>query len=194
VTPRVTRLRERRRSRVEVELDGAPWRVLPADVVVRCALRVGREVDRETARSLARELRRSRALDRATRVLAVGDRSLHELRERLAGAHVPRAAREEAIDALQQAGLVDEERLASDRAAALARRGYGDAAIRADLARRVLPADAIAAALAGLPPEPERIRELLGPEVPTPQQVRRFAARGFSRETLDDLAAFAHEP
>jgi SOS response regulatory protein OraA/RecX len=89
---------------------------------------------------------------------------------------------------------VDEERLACRRAAALALRGYGDAAIRADLARRVLPADAITGALAGLPPEHERIRELLRSERPTRQQMRRLAARGFSRETLDDLAAFAPEP
>jgi SOS response regulatory protein OraA/RecX len=191
---RVTRLRERRRSRVEVELDGAPWRVLPVDAVARCGLRVGRELDRETARALARELRRSRALERATRLLAAGDRSRHELRERLAGAHVPAAAREEALDALERAGLLDEERLASDRAATLARRGYGDAGVRADLARRGLPADAIAAALAGLPSERERIGDLLGHEGPTPQQVRRLAARGFSRETLDELAVFAHEP
>ena len=35
VTPTVTGLRERKRGNVAVELDGKPWRVLPADAVVR---------------------------------------------------------------------------------------------------------------------------------------------------------------
>ncbi len=191
--PRVTRLRERKRGRVEVELDGAPWRVLPVDVVVRCELRAGRELDRESARALARELRRSRALERATRALAAHDRSRHELRERLAGAHVPAAVREEALDALERSGLVDEERLARDRAVALADRGYGDAAIRADLEGRALPPEAVTEALAGLPPERERARDLLGSEQAGPAQLRRLAARGFSGEILDDLAMFAPE-
>ena len=37
----VTALRELPRGRVEVELDGAPWRVLPVDAVVRAGLGVG---------------------------------------------------------------------------------------------------------------------------------------------------------
>src|SRR5207253_2125106 len=58
VTRTVTSLRERKRGKVEVELDGEPWRVLPAAVVVRAELRVGRRLDREPARLRARELRR----------------------------------------------------------------------------------------------------------------------------------------
>jgi regulatory protein len=193
VTYVITRLRERSRDRVEVELDEAPWRVLPVDVVARCGLRVGREVDRETARLLARELRRAHALRRATRALATRDRSRHELDERLAGAHVPRAVREQAIDALFAAGFVDEERLACDRAAALASRGYGDSAVSADLARRGLPSDAIATAVSRLQPEVERARGLVRAERLTPRMVRRLSARGFSRETLEDLGGFAHE-
>ncbi len=192
-SPRVTRLRERRRDRVEVELDGARWRVLPVDVVVRCGLRVGRELDRESARTLARELRRSRALERATRALAAHDRSRHELRERLAAAHVPPAVREEAIDVLERSGLVAEGRLARERAAALEARGFGDAAIRADLDGRALPDEAVAEALAALRPELQRARDLVGSEHPTPAQMRRLAARGFAPETLDEVAGFAEE-
>ncbi|HJQ73262.1 MAG TPA: hypothetical protein VJ814_00130, partial [Gaiellaceae bacterium] len=70
MTPTVTALREHKGGRVAVELDGKPWRVLPADVVVRAGLGVGRRLDRPTARDLARELRRARALAAATRSLA----------------------------------------------------------------------------------------------------------------------------
>ena len=64
MTPVITALRERKRGRVAVELDGAPWRVLPTDAVVRAGLTVGRPLDRATARELAREVRRAKALAR----------------------------------------------------------------------------------------------------------------------------------
>ena len=56
--PVITALRERPRDRVEIDLDGASWRLVPADAVVRAGLSVGRALDRETARALGRELRR----------------------------------------------------------------------------------------------------------------------------------------
>ena len=59
MTPVVTGLRERKRGRVAVELDGRLWRVLPTDGVVRAGLAVGRPLDRPTARELAREVRRA---------------------------------------------------------------------------------------------------------------------------------------
>lgn len=198
MTPVVTALHERGRGRagqrragplrVEVELDGAVWRVLPANAVVRAELRVGRPLDRETARRLARELRREKALSRATRALASRDRSRGELEARLTQAGVPEHAREEALAALEASGVVDDVRVAESRAAALARRGYGDLAIRADLARRRIPAEAIASAIEALEPEAERARGVLEARGATPAVLRRLAGRGFSRDTLEDLA------
>ncbi len=75
VTPVVTGLRERKRGRVAVELDGEPWRVLPAGAVVRAGIAIGSRLDRPTARELARAVRRARALAAASRSLAAGDRS-----------------------------------------------------------------------------------------------------------------------
>jgi hypothetical protein len=57
----ITALREKPRGRVEIHLDGEPWRLVPADAVVRAGLAVGRTLDRATARDLGRELRRARA-------------------------------------------------------------------------------------------------------------------------------------
>jgi SOS response regulatory protein OraA/RecX len=194
VTPTVTALRERKRGRVAVELDGLPWRVLPADAVVRAGLGVGRELDRRTARALAREVRRAKALVAATRSLAASDRSRRALEERLKRAGHSAAAREDALAALDRAGLVDDGRLAQSRAELLARRGYGDSAIRADLRRRLIPPDAAADAVARLDPELERARRLFDGESVTPRFLRRLATRGFSRETLDEAAtAFAFE-
>lgn len=190
----VTALRERKRNRVAVELDGRPWRVLPTDAVVRAGLAVGRPLERTTARELAREIRRARALASATRSLAASDRSERALDQRLARAGHSAAAREDAIASLARAGVLDDARVAESRAELLARRGYGDAAIRADLRRRLVGQEATAAAVAALEPEPERLRRLLEAESITPALLRRLAGRGFSRDALDEVAAsFAPE-
>ena len=185
----VTSLRERKRGKVEVELDDEPWRVLPATVVARAELRVGRRLDRETARLVARELRRANALARATRALAARDRSRGELEARLDEAGVSQTARNEALGALEAAGLLDDARVAESRARELARRGYGDAAIRSDLRLRRISAETIADAIEALEPEAERLRHAVEGKELTPTALRRLASRGFSHGALEDLAA-----
>jgi SOS response regulatory protein OraA/RecX len=194
VTRVVTGLRERKRGRVAVDLDGRPWRVLPANAVVRAGLAVGRPLDRPMARELAREVRRAKTLAAATRSLAASDRSERALEQRLARAGYSAAAREEAIASLARAGAIDDSRLAATRAEQMARRGYGDAAIRADLRKRQIEPEAAAGAVAGLEPEVVRLRRLLEAESLTPALLRRLSARGFSRDALDDVASsFAFE-
>jgi len=185
----VTALRERKRGRVAVELDGRPWRVLPTDAVVRTGLAVGRTLDRPTARELAREVRRARALAAATRSLAAGDRSTRALEQRLARRGHSAAASEEAIASLARAGAVDDARVAEGRAKVLAGRGYGDAAIRADLRRRLIASEDAATAVEALEPEAARLRRLLENESVTPALLRRLAGRGFSRDSLDEVAS-----
>jgi SOS response regulatory protein OraA/RecX len=189
VTPTVTGVRERKHGGVAVELDGRRWRVLPADAVARAGLAVGRDLDRSTVRDLAREVRRARALAAAARSLAAGDRSQAALERRLARGGHSASAREDAVVALGRAGLVDDARLAENRADLLARRGYGDAAIRADLRRRMVSAEEAAAAVTGLEPESTRVRRLLEGQTVTPRLLRRLAGRGFSPDTLDDIGS-----
>jgi SOS response regulatory protein OraA/RecX len=194
MTQTVTALRERKGGRVAVELDGRPWRVLPVDAVVRATLSVGRELDRSKARELARELRRARALAAAKRSLAASDRSQQELERRLARAGHSSAAREDVVQALDRAGLLDDTRVARARAGRLARRGYGDAAIRADLQRRLVRADAAADAVESLEPELDRAQRLVAGQSVTPALIRRLSGRGFSRATLDEVvSAFAQD-
>jgi SOS response regulatory protein OraA/RecX len=174
---------------VSVELDGRPWRVLPTDAVVRAGLAVGRPLERSTARDLARELRRAKALAAATRSLAASDRSARALEQRLARAGHSAAAREDAIASLARAGAIDDVRLAESRAELLARRGHGDAAIRADLGRRLIAPEAVADAIASLEPEAERLKRLLERQGVTPALLRRLAGRGFSRDNLHEVAS-----
>jgi SOS response regulatory protein OraA/RecX len=178
----VTALRVGPRDGVAVELDGRPWRVLPADVVVRTQLRVGRELERADLRDVRRELRRHEALVAAGRALRDRDLSRVALDERLERAGAPPAARAEALETLERVGAVDDARTAAARAAALADRGYGDAAIRADLERRGLPVDDAVAAL-----EDERVRaqRLVAARGGGAKTVRFLAARGFGEDACE---------
>jgi regulatory protein len=187
----ITALRELPRGKVDVELDGAPWRRLPIDAVARAGLTVGRQLDRATARTLGRELRRAGALARATRALAARDRSRRSLEERLAAAGVAAEPRREALEALERVGLVDDARFALRRAAALAERGQSDAAIRFDLERQGVP-DAVATdALAALEPERERARRLAERRGRGAKTARWLAARGFEPDTVEEVAGDA---
>jgi regulatory protein len=184
--PVVTALRERPRGRVEVELDGAPWRLVPSDAVVRAGLRVGGRLDRETARTLGRELRRAKALGVAVQALRYRDHSRRSLEQRLARRHVRPDASKAALEALERSGLVDDARVASARAEALADRGYGDAAIRFDLERQGLEGRVVDEAVAALVPEPQRARRLVGRRGADPKTARWLAARGFDAASVED--------
>jgi SOS response regulatory protein OraA/RecX len=187
----VTALRERPRGRVEVDLDGQPWRLVPADAVVRTGLAVGRPLDRETARALGRELRRSEALGVALRVLRHRDYSRSRLEARLQGRGTRATTLEDALETLERAGLVDDARVGAARAQELAGRGFGDAAIRYSLEGEGLAAEVVDHALTILEPEPERARRLLDERGRTPKTVRWLAAKGFDAATLEDLGGFA---
>ena len=71
----------------------------------------------------------------------------------------------------------------------LAARESGDALIRDDLEGRGVGAEAIEEALAGLAPESERARAAVAAR--GPGVLRKLAARGFSPDVLDELAAIA---
>jgi SOS response regulatory protein OraA/RecX len=168
-----------------VELDGSRWRTLPVDAVVRAGVTVGRELDRPTARALGRELRRAEALRTAGRALRARDLSVKTLDDRLARRSVAPAVRAEALETLGRAGLVDDGRFAARRAEALAGRGWGDAAIRADLEQQGIAADPVETALAALEPEPERAKRLVERRGRTAATARYLGARGFDADAVE---------
>ena len=194
--PTVTGLRSRPRGRVAVELDGEAWRTLPAEPVVRAGLRVGRELDRSTARHLRRELRRIEALAVATGSLRTRDLSSRALAERLRRANIAPELRKEAVSALERVGVLDDVRFATSRAAALAERGYGDAAIVADLERQGVPEELHAEALGGLDPETDRARQIVNRRGRGVRTARFLASKGFGDEALETVLAadFANDP
>jgi regulatory protein len=194
--PTVTGLRADRRGRVAVELDGAPWRTLPIDVVARAGLAKGRVLDRPALRLLRQELRRAEALEVAGRALRRQDLPERGIAERLARASVAPAAVEESLAVLARIGLVDDSRFARTRATSLAERGYGDAAIRHDLERRGVGPEPIREALESLDAESERAQRLVERRGPGPHTARYLAGKGFGEEVLEAAAGddFAPDP
>jgi SOS response regulatory protein OraA/RecX len=183
VQPIVTALRERPRGRVAIELDGAPWRVVPTDAVVRAGLRVGFALDEQ---QLDRELERTAALARAARALRHSERSRASVANRLAAAGVGAEVTGEVLRTLERAGLVDDRRFASVRAAHLAAKGWGDEAIRADLEREGVTAELAGEALAALEPERERAQALAGRRGADARTARWLAGRGFDPASIED--------
>jgi len=178
-----------RGRRVRVELDGAPWRTFPLEVVVRAGLVAGQPVGRPQLRMLRRELRRHEALRASTGALRHRDLSARELKERLRQRDVAPADRDAAIEALRDAGLLDDERAARSRARALAERGYGDAAIRADLRRRGIAREALEAALGELQPESERAAAIVVRRGGGAATGRLLARRGFAEDAVETAMA-----
>ena len=160
---------------------------MPAEAAVRSGLAVGRTLDRGTARTLARELRRADAMSRALRAISARDRSRQALDDRLGAAGVATEARAQALETLERVGLVDDGRLAADRARALAERGYGDAAIGFDLERQGVGAADSALALAGLDPERARAERLIEGRGRDARTARWLAARGFDAGVVEDV-------
>jgi SOS response regulatory protein OraA/RecX len=184
--PTVSALRAERHGRVAVELDGVPWRVLPAEAVLRAGLVTGLDLDRDRLRLLGRELRRSRALGTAARALRLRDLSVRALDARLERAGVAPRSRRDVLETLGRAGLVDDERFACRRAEALAERGYGDAAIRWNLERQRVSDDLIEHALAALAPERERARRIIVSRGADTATARLLARRGFGEDAVAD--------
>jgi SOS response regulatory protein OraA/RecX len=181
--PRVTRLRERG-DRVDVELDGAPWRTVPLDVAATVGLGVGLELDRPRLRDLRRALRRSAAGARALRALRARDLASAELEARLERAGFAEPERRETVVRLERVGLVDDGRVAAARAAALAARGHGNASIRWDLECRGLPAGRIEEAVAALEPESERAARIVAERGRGGATGRLLARRGFDEDVV----------
>ena len=184
--PRVTAVTPARTGGyIEVELDGVAWRRIPLDVAVRVGLTTERELGRTELRQLRRELLRAEAIELAASALRHRDRSRAALQARLAASGVVPWAREEALDALERAGVVNDLRFAQSRAEALAARGSGDELIRADLAEAGVEEADVTAALGELAPEQERAKRVVGARGASPATARWLARRGFAEDAIE---------
>jgi regulatory protein len=170
---------------VLLEVDGEPWRTVPDEVVLRCGLATGIALERPLLRGIRRQLRAAEAVALASRALAGRDLSRHRLAERLERAGVAPEPRLGAIAALTSAGALDDARLARARAASLAERGWGNAAIATRLEAEGIADVEARAALDTLAPEAERASLLARRATDRKKTWAYLARRGFQTETIE---------
>lgn len=188
--PKVTAVVPERGDRVRVDLDGAVWRTLPVAAVASAGIHVGAELDRERARELRRALRRTKAFETAARALSHRDRPAALVDAALAQRGFAGHERAEAVEALQHYGYLDDRRFAMARAASLASRGYGDEAIRYDLAARGVKPEQIEPAVESLEPEVDRARSIAARSGAVAKTARSLAAKGFSADSVEAAIGF----
>ena len=119
------------------------------------------------------------------RALARRDLTSTELDERLARAGFADAARVAALDRARDAGYVDDDRVARERARRLCERGWSNAGIRSDLEQRGVEEDAIETIVAGLEDEGERVLRRVTKLGPGPRTAQTLTRKGFPRELID---------
>ena len=158
---------------------------MPDEVVLRCALAVGAVLDRPLLRQLRAELRAAEAVTIASRALARRDMSRRRLAARLEHARMVREPRSRALAALTDAGALDDARLARHRAASLAERGWGNAAITARLEEEGIAETEARTAVEALAPEAERALLLVPRFGDTKKAWAYLARRGFEPDTID---------
>lgn len=130
----------------------------------------------------------------ATRTLVHRERSRASVAATLERKGVPASDRVEAIGALERAGYLDDDRFAAGRAAVLAGRGYGNAAIEHDLEQQGLDRERIQAALLQLDEETQRAVAIVERDGRTLKTARRLAARGFDEDTIESVIGLSGEP
>lgn len=129
------------------------------------------------------------AREAGLRALEARDHTRASLAARLARRGLDEETCLDAVEALARAGYVDDERFAHGRAAALARRGAGNALIGADLERQGVPGELAEAALAALEPERLRAERVIAARGRSPRTMRLLAAKGFAADSLEGLVA-----
>jgi SOS response regulatory protein OraA/RecX len=129
------------------------------------------------------------AVEAALRALRARDVSVHDLERRLEARGFVAADRAAALETLQRTGLLDDERVAHNRARALASRGAGDRLIRHDLRRAGVDAELVEEAIGELEPEDVRAKAVVARRGGGSRTARYLAGKGFSDEIVADVAA-----
>jgi regulatory protein len=177
-------------ERVVVYLDGARAFELSAEVADREGLRPGLALSLQATEALQAQDAPFRARDRAVRLIAVRDRSCHEVEARLLQAGFSPEVAAGAVEWLSSLGYLDDARFASRYAAEKAKSGWGSRRIAAELGRlgveRTLVGEAVAEAFAAGPDEAET-----GDGASGLDPVLNLARRRFAREFAADPATAA---
>ena len=129
------------------------------------------------------------AVEQALRALRHRERTTGQVDAHLAERGFGELEREAAIETLARTGLVDDRRFAEARAAALARKGAGDALIQHDLAAAGVDREIVEDALAALDDEATRARQVVERRGASARTVRYLVAKGFPADVARAVVA-----
>ena len=184
----ITRLTRRTNARVQVDVDGEPWRTLPSTLVDGLELTTGTELTRAALRALRRQLRQFEAASQADRILSASDTSTANLAAALDRRGVPPADRKALIESLSGSGLLSDARSSQARASTLAERGYGNLAIEHKLEAEGYEARDRREAIEMLEPELMRAKDVLvRKQCRSGYGTRMLAQRGFDSDVCEAL-------
>ena len=131
-------------------------------------------------------------VDLAARALARRDRCEADLRRILERKGVSTDEAADAVAALRDRGVVDDQRFAGAAARSFAHRGYGDRAIVVRLKREGLDRELALEAVAELELEADRAVRCVARRGASERTARWLAARGFARDSIEHgLASIA---
>ena len=129
------------------------------------------------------------AYEAALRALRHRDRTEYEIDDHLRGRGFSEDDRSRALAILHGHGLVDDERFARLRVAALAERGAGDALIRARLAEAGVAHELVDVALEAVEGEVGRARRIVESRGASPKTARYLHGKGFSDDVIGAVIA-----
>lgn len=159
---KLTAVRMTRRGRVALYGDDEFLFSMHPDVFAASGLSVGSEIDGERLAGLAAEAELKKAKERAFSMLSSREYTSQQLRERLSR-HVDPEAAGQAVERMEELGLVDDDGYAERYARELCeRKHYGLLRIRQELRQKGLSAEQIEWAVSLLDADPqEQILEVL---------------------------------
>ena len=150
--PHLTQIKETKKGRLALFLDGEFAFSLDADTFARAALHEGDDLEPWQAEDLRKQSETRRALDKAMDYLALRDHAAGELYQKLCRKFdAPSAAW--AVARAGELGLLDDAGFARRRAAELLRKRKSRREILQDLAAKGIDRDTAAAAVEALAPE-----------------------------------------
>ena len=147
---RITSVRETKRGRFAVDVDGEFWCALHPDALWQGGLKEGMETDPKSLEEIRMASETRFAVEKAARILSHAANTSHQLYEKLCRTVDPQAAAA-AVERMLQLGYLDDEDYARRMAADLVRlKGYGPRRVAETLRRKGLTQDQIQQAMDSL--------------------------------------------
>ena len=177
----LTDYRMTKRGMIALYADGAFLMSVHPDVFAASGLSIGLEIDGERLEELSAEAQLKKAKEKALTLLGYREFTSHELQERLRRS-VGEQAAGEAVERMEELGLVDDEDYAERFARELSvRKHYGVLRIRQEMRRKGLSQEQIETALSLLEENPqEQLRTLLEKKYPLAAQDEKVRRRAFA--------------